>query len=106
MTLSEGMEQIRGPIVNKQDTTTVCLTSVHFSNKIKLNYLRCMEDPEHERDKSLLRDFRSSSCFSHLENLGLPDSNGAHTVMPRDTIFLKMLVLAFIILLVALVKTT
>ncbi|GFN74958.1 hypothetical protein PoB_000146400 [Plakobranchus ocellatus] len=106
MTFSEGMEQLRGPIVNRQDTTTVCFSSVYFSHRLKFEYLRCMEDPEHERDKSLLHDFRSSSCFSYLENLGLPDSNGAHTAMPRDAIFLKMLVLAFIILVVAFVKTT
>ncbi|GFN77496.1 hypothetical protein PoB_000400200 [Plakobranchus ocellatus] len=105
-TLSEGMEQLRGPIVSKQDTTTVCLTAVHFPDRLKLKSLRCMEDPERERDKSLLHDFRSSPCFSHLENLEMPDSNGADTVMPRDAIFLKTLVLAFIILMVALVKTT
>ncbi|GFO15298.1 hypothetical protein PoB_004180300 [Plakobranchus ocellatus] len=106
MKLSEGMEQLRGPVVNTQDTTTVCLTAVHSSSKVLLNYLRCMDDPERERDKSLLHDFRGSSCFSHLENLDMPDSNGADTVMPRDAIFLKMLVLAFIILVVAFVKTT
>ncbi|GFO05788.1 hypothetical protein PoB_003229300 [Plakobranchus ocellatus] len=105
MTLSKGMEQLRGPIVNKQDTATVCLTAVYFSHRLKLKHLRCMEDPERERDKSLLHDFRDSSCFSYLENLEMPDSNGADTVMPRDAIFLKMLVLVFIILMVAPVKT-
>ncbi|GFN87841.1 hypothetical protein PoB_001434700 [Plakobranchus ocellatus] len=105
MTLTEGMEQLRGPIVNKQDTTTVCLTAVHFSHKLKPKNIRCMEDLEHQRDESLLHDFRSSSCFSYLENLGLPDSNGADTAMPRDAIFFKMLVLAFIPLMVAFVKT-
>ncbi|GFO10304.1 hypothetical protein PoB_003680900 [Plakobranchus ocellatus] len=106
MTFSEGMEKLRGPIVNKQDTTTVCFTAVYFSDRLKLNYLKCLEDPVRERDKSLLHDFRGSSCFSYLENLEMPDSNGADTVMPRGAIFLKMLVPAFIILVVAFVKTT
>ncbi|GFN90256.1 hypothetical protein PoB_001676200 [Plakobranchus ocellatus] len=72
---------------------------------LNLKHLRCMDDPEREQDKSLLHDSRSSPCLSHLEILELPDSNGAHTAMPRDAIILKMPVLAFIILVIAFIKT-
>ncbi|GFO19859.1 hypothetical protein PoB_004636400 [Plakobranchus ocellatus] len=101
--LTKGMEQLRGPIINKQNTTTVCLTPVYFAKKPELKYLKCMEDPVHERDKSLVHDFRGSPCFSYLENLELPDTNGAVTAQKRDAIFL-MRVLAFTILMVLLVK--
>ncbi|GFO06711.1 hypothetical protein PoB_003321600 [Plakobranchus ocellatus] len=103
LNLTEGMEQLRGPVVSKQSTTTVCLTPVYFAHTVKPDYLKCMEDPERERDKSLLHDFQSSPCFSHIENLEMPDSNGADTVQKRDAIHL-MCVLPLIILMMLFVK--
>ncbi|GFO10478.1 hypothetical protein PoB_003698300 [Plakobranchus ocellatus] len=107
ITLTEGMEQLRGPIVDKQNTTTVCLTPVSISKntKAKPTHIYCMEDPVHERDTTLLHGLHSSPCFSLVEDLEVPPcSNRADTVMKRNGTFSKWM-LARNILILILAKT-
>ncbi|GFO44373.1 hypothetical protein PoB_007087800 [Plakobranchus ocellatus] len=100
--LSEGMEELRGPIVDRQNTTTVCLTTVHIAKNVKPDYLYCMEDPVRERDTTLLHGFRNSPCFSLVKNLEVPrGSNGAVIVMKSTGSFLM-----WTILIIVLVKAT
>ncbi|GFO35253.1 hypothetical protein PoB_006175800 [Plakobranchus ocellatus] len=69
------MEELRGPIVDDQNKTTVCLTRTAYCVKecptkmLDPNDLLCMEDPIHELDSTWISKFRSSSCFYHLNEL-------------------------------------
>ncbi|GFO33144.1 hypothetical protein PoB_005964900 [Plakobranchus ocellatus] len=74
---SEGMEKLRGQILDNQTTTTVCFDNLNSYYEADPNLLICMDDPVYERDATLIRKFRNSSCFAHLENLESAESNGA-----------------------------
>ncbi|GFO03474.1 hypothetical protein PoB_002997900 [Plakobranchus ocellatus] len=64
---SKSMEELRGRVVNKQTTTTVCLSSVNSLQEVDPNFLYCLDDPVYERDAAWISKFRTSPCFSHLE---------------------------------------
>ncbi|GFO43673.1 hypothetical protein PoB_007017800 [Plakobranchus ocellatus] len=79
--LSQGMDRLRGPRVEGQNKTTVCLTPVDRQEKADPNLLLCMEDFVHERDSELVNNFSNSPCFSYLENLQPLGSNGITATM-------------------------
>ncbi|GFN98941.1 hypothetical protein PoB_002544700 [Plakobranchus ocellatus] len=72
--ITQVMEELRGRIVDDQNKTTVCLTKTAYCQiqclkNLNPNLLFCMDDTVHERDSALIREFRSSSCFYHLNKL-------------------------------------
>ncbi|GFO33153.1 hypothetical protein PoB_005965800 [Plakobranchus ocellatus] len=75
--LSEGMEELRGQILDNVTTTTVCFGNLYSVYKADPNLLICIDDPVYERDATLIRKFRNSSCFAHLENLESAESSRA-----------------------------
>ncbi|GFO37701.1 hypothetical protein PoB_006420600 [Plakobranchus ocellatus] len=93
----QSMEELRGQIVDNQNTTTVCITQVSGFLDIALDTLKCMDDPVYERDALWLSKFRSSPCFSHLEDDELTGRDRATAVMIDDGIlFVTMLTLNFL----------
>ncbi|GFO50520.1 hypothetical protein PoB_007702500 [Plakobranchus ocellatus] len=91
--VAQGMEEIRGPVVDDQNTTTVCLTATYDTN-MKPTLLLCMDDPVRERDSIWLSRFRSSSCFQHLNILKSNTKNKATTVKGRFAILLQYTIFA------------
>ncbi|GFN74435.1 hypothetical protein PoB_000094100 [Plakobranchus ocellatus] len=81
--LPQLMEELRGPIVNNQSKTTVCLTKTAYcqrecpTNILNPNDLLCMDDPEHERDSAWVSRFHTLSCFYHLNELKTKAKNRA-----------------------------
>ncbi|GFO35300.1 hypothetical protein PoB_006180500 [Plakobranchus ocellatus] len=81
--IKQVMEELRGPIVDDQNKTTVCLTKTAYcykecpTNLLNPNLLFCMDDPVHERDSEWISTFRSSSCFYHLNELKRKAKNRA-----------------------------
>ncbi|GFN98947.1 hypothetical protein PoB_002545300 [Plakobranchus ocellatus] len=79
------MEELRGRIVDDENTTTVCLTKTVYCFKecptkvLNPNQLLCMDDPVHERDSAWISKFRSSSCFYHLNKLKTQAKNRVTT---------------------------
>ncbi|GFO30315.1 hypothetical protein PoB_005682000 [Plakobranchus ocellatus] len=76
------MEELRGPIVNDQNKTTVCLTKTAYCHRecpniLNPNDLLCMDDPEHEHDSAWISRFHNSSCFYHLNELKTKTKNRA-----------------------------
>ncbi|GFO10203.1 hypothetical protein PoB_003670800 [Plakobranchus ocellatus] len=97
------MEELRGPIVDDQNKTTVCLTRTAYclkecpTNILDPNDLLCMDDPIHELDSAWISKFRSSSCFYHLKKLKTTVKNGA--TIPRQgykSLLLNVLLLNFL----------
>ncbi|GFO35301.1 hypothetical protein PoB_006180600 [Plakobranchus ocellatus] len=84
--IGQVMEELRGPIVDDQNKTTVCLTETAYcykecpTNNLNPNQLFCMDDPLHERDSAWISKFRSSSCFYHLKKLKTKAKNRATTL--------------------------
>ncbi|GFN99866.1 hypothetical protein PoB_002637200 [Plakobranchus ocellatus] len=66
VSLSQGMEELRGPILDNQTTTTVCLSVVSTGRAVLPDHLRCIDDPVYERDAAWLCKHRISPCFSQL----------------------------------------
>ncbi|GFO02641.1 hypothetical protein PoB_002914600 [Plakobranchus ocellatus] len=91
--LAQGMEEIRGPVVDNQTTTTVCLTATYDAN-MKPAPLLCMDDPVRERDSVWISRFSSSSCFQYLNNLKSNTKNEAATVKGRHDILLQYTIFA------------
>ncbi|GFN74560.1 hypothetical protein PoB_000106600 [Plakobranchus ocellatus] len=82
------MKQLRGPIVDNQTTTTVCLSAVYDAigvyknlDKVDPKHLKCMDDPVYEHDADWITKFHDSPCFSHFENLQSPGANGAFGII-------------------------
>ncbi|GFO37702.1 hypothetical protein PoB_006420700 [Plakobranchus ocellatus] len=93
----QSMEELRGQMLDNQNTTTVCVTEVSGFLEIDLNTLKCMDDPVYERDALWLSKFRSSPCFSHLEDDEPTGRDQATAVMIDDGILLvTMLTLNFL----------
>ncbi|GFN75982.1 hypothetical protein PoB_000248800 [Plakobranchus ocellatus] len=87
----KSMQQLRGPIVDNQNTTTVCLSPVYDFYELKEidpNQLRCMDDPVYERDADWITKFLDSPCFFHFENLQSPGANGAISIIKDRGILL------------------
>ncbi|GFO17028.1 hypothetical protein PoB_004353300 [Plakobranchus ocellatus] len=89
------MEQLRGPIVDNQTTTTVCLSAVYdaigvYENleKVDPKHLKCMNDPVYEHDEDWITKFLDSPCFSHFDNLQSPGANGAFGIIKDRGILL------------------
>ncbi|GFN84721.1 hypothetical protein PoB_001122700 [Plakobranchus ocellatus] len=99
------MKKLRGPVVDNQTTTTVCVSGLDSHNDLAVDSLACIDDPEYERDAALLNTIRSSPCFSRLENLELPDTNGAIPMTGNYKILLNW-VSSLCILLFFFVKVT
>ncbi|GFO37232.1 reverse transcriptase/ribonuclease h/methyltransferase [Plakobranchus ocellatus] len=89
----KSMQQLRGPIVDNQTTTTVCLSPVYDSYQIEEvdpKHLGCIDDPVYERDADWITKFHDSPCFSHFENLQSPGANGAISMIKdRGTLLVK-----------------
>ncbi|GFN74399.1 hypothetical protein PoB_000090500 [Plakobranchus ocellatus] len=101
--LAQGMEELRGPPVDKQNTTTLCLTTLIKLDKAYVNPLRCTEDPVYKLDATLINDFRNSSrCFSYFDNLEVPKKDQANTAMKNGSFLNEGL--AIITLLVVLIE--
>ncbi|GFO12898.1 hypothetical protein PoB_003940300 [Plakobranchus ocellatus] len=86
--LTEDLEKLRGRILDNQTTTTVCFGSLHSYREADPNKLFCMDDPVFERDATLIRKFRNSSCFAHLENLEPAASNRAIALNENHSVLL------------------
>ncbi|GFN86683.1 protein c-ets-1 [Plakobranchus ocellatus] len=82
----QGMEQLRGPVMDNQTTTTVCLSTVYDSFVDQPQRLSCMEDPVYERDGTWLNQFGDSSCFSHLERLKAGSSSSSSSSSRSEVI--------------------
>ncbi|GFO43091.1 hypothetical protein PoB_006959600 [Plakobranchus ocellatus] len=83
--LPQDMEELRGPIVNDQNKTTVCVTKTAYChrecpNTLNPDDLLCMDDPEHKSDSAWIGKFRTSSCFYHLNELKTKAKNRATTL--------------------------
>ena len=79
------MSKLRGPIIDRQNTKLVCISS-HDDNNINEvdgRALYCMDDPVHQGDEEAIRKVRSSPCFDHLLNLRF-QPNGAEHLNLRD----------------------
>ncbi|GFO30790.1 hypothetical protein PoB_005729500 [Plakobranchus ocellatus] len=88
------MEELRGPIVDDQNKTTVCLTRTAYCGEgcptyLSPNDLLCMDDPIHESDSALIRKFGNSSCFHHLNKLKPKAKNKATTLGQDSESFLQ-----------------
>ncbi|GFO31603.1 hypothetical protein PoB_005810800 [Plakobranchus ocellatus] len=68
MTLAHSMEKLRGPILDRENITTVCLTTTSRGPETDPNLILCMEDFVHELDANLVNKSRNSPCFSYFEN--------------------------------------
>ncbi|GFO11454.1 hypothetical protein PoB_003795900 [Plakobranchus ocellatus] len=87
----KSMQQLRGPIVDNQTTTTVCLSPVYDSYQVEdvdPKHLGCIDDPVYERDADWITKFLDSPCFSHFENLQSPGANGAISMIKDREILL------------------
>ncbi|GFO48760.1 hypothetical protein PoB_007526500 [Plakobranchus ocellatus] len=94
--LPQGLEELRGPIVDDQNKTTVCLTKT-TEFQIDPNKLLCMEDPLYERDSTWISRFSNSSCFYHFENLETKTKNIAVTLIESyETLLQCLLSLSFL----------
>ncbi|GFN95936.1 hypothetical protein PoB_002244200 [Plakobranchus ocellatus] len=92
--LAQGMEELRGPLEDKQNTTTVCLTTVYRRTEVDPSLLRCTEDPLYKLDTTLVNDFRRClRCFSHLDNPEVSDKNEADTVIKNGSFLNEVLAL-------------
>ncbi|GFO35251.1 hypothetical protein PoB_006175600 [Plakobranchus ocellatus] len=88
------MEEFRGPIVDDQNKTTVCVTQTVYCHKEcrnipNRNDLLCMDDPLHERDSAWIRQFDNSSCFYHFNELKKKAKNKAITLEKDSESFLQ-----------------
>ncbi|GFN86598.1 hypothetical protein PoB_001310400 [Plakobranchus ocellatus] len=94
----QGMEQLRGPVVDNGTTTTVCVTSVIGLHDLSTdpNRLKCMNDSEYERDNAWLSKFQSSNCFSHLKNIQSAGNNGSNGVVGYRGILLRLLLVLMV----------
>ncbi|GFN83531.1 hypothetical protein PoB_001003700 [Plakobranchus ocellatus] len=76
----KNVEQLRGPVVDNQTTTTVCVSTVFQTSGVEdidPNELKCMDDPVYERDAVWITKFLDSPCLSLFDNLQLRSTNGA-----------------------------
>ncbi|GFN97251.1 hypothetical protein PoB_002375700 [Plakobranchus ocellatus] len=104
--LTQGMEELRGPVMDKQNMTTVCLSNVQGSHNIEANVIFCMDDPVYERDANLVRRLRFSRCFPHLKNIEVLSRNKVtNNARERKGILFKC-VLSFYVLVTNTMRTT
>ncbi|GFN99332.1 hypothetical protein PoB_002583800 [Plakobranchus ocellatus] len=102
---SRSMEQLRGPVLDNQTTTTVCLTVVSSSFNLHLDMLRCMDDPVYESDVPWVHEFRSSPCFFYLENNESAASNGCVCVRVGKGFFIEKILPLFLLTIVFIINT-
>ena len=92
------VEESLGPIVDKQNTTTFCMSPMNMLNYYVDAVFVCRESPVYELDSEAIGDFRSSPCFIHLDNIRLARSRGRNNFADKGMllqILLQLIMLSY-----------
>ena len=91
--LSQDMERSLGPVTGTQNITTYCMSNIFEMEFYDIAPLVCKEAFTFYSDAKAIEDFRSSPCFSHLDNIRVVHSKGINILSDKGGLLSTLWVL-------------